>query len=468
MKYLFILSFIALNLSVSEPINAQTAPLGNAAVPKNVIIMIADGMGFNHLTASYYYLYGTADSCIFNNNGFLSLSMATYSSQERRGRDTLWTHGYNVGEVKNNPASLSVRHTDSGAAGTAIASGKKTYNNAIGVGLNNEPLVNLVEAARFAGKATGIVTSVPISHATPAAFVAHNVSRKNYAEIAREMILYSGLDVLMGTGNPDYDNNALPSRQKYDYVGGEDLWKRLKSNITSNIYQDNLTALALTTPQGTPYPWRLIQDSAEFAGLLELNEPVRVLGIPKVFETLQQERPIDESKRRPFETPFNEGLPTLELMTAGALNVLAKNENGFFLMVEGGAVDWAAHSNQSDRLIEEMHDFLNAVKRVMAFIESESSWDETLLIVTSDHECGFLWGSGGIDRYRPIINRGKGVMPQMSWYSGDHTNSLVPFFAKGVAASYFNIFADETDPLHGPFIQNTEIAQLIFLLWGKP
>lgn len=463
-----ILFFLSASLLTKDVYSQSIKPLPPAP-PKNIIIMISDGMGFNHLLATYFYLYGTADSCIFDKNDFISLAQATYPAQLRkREEETVWSRGYDVEMVNNDPRRLMSGATCSGSSATALATGVKTYNGAIGIGIYDDTLVNIVQAAKASNRSAGIVTSVQISHATPAGFVAHNESRSNYAEIASEMLLFADLDVLMGTGNPNYNDNGRPSCKSTRFVGGRKIWKQLKQTPPPHIIKHNRRDITLTDSEGNPNPWTLVQDSIEFASLLKDNPPRRVLGIPKVYATLQQGRKVDDTHSQPFETPFIANLPTLDLMTRGALNILSQNDNGFFLMVEGGAVDWASHSNQSDRMIEEMVDFLDAVESTIAWIENESSWEETMLIVTADHECGFLWGPEGNTFHNPIVNAGKGNIPDMKWYSGSHTNSLVPFFAKGRGAELYPFLAGAFDPQHGAFIQNTHIAQVVFLLWGKP
>ena len=92
--------------------------------------------------------------------------------------------------------------------------------------------------------------------------------------------------------------------------------------------------------------------------------------------------------------PLNTTVPGLATMTEGALNVLDNDEQGFFLMVEGGAIDWAAHANQTGRTIEEEIDFNKAVDAVIYWVQRNSNWSETVLIVTGDHETGTLYGPG--------------------------------------------------------------------------
>lgn len=448
-------------------LNAQPVKWHN---PKNIIIMIGDGMGYNHLKATEYYMYGVSDSCILRKNAFVKMAQVTYPAIVDNKADRIYASGYNVEMILKNPMTLSSGFTDSGAAATALATGKKTYNGAIGIGVENDTLINLVELTKSIDKSAGLVTTVPVSHATPAGFATHNCSRKNYEEIARQIILNSRLDVLMGCGNPDYNKNGELQKMSAKFVGGDEMWQQLKANKTQVNFsiRDTTYTVKDIDKDDKPDAWFLIQDSSDFAKLTTGKTPKRILGIPKVYETLQQERSfIDTNNRGPYKTPFLNNLPSLSLMTAGALNCLNKNKDGFFLMVEGGAIDWASHDNQSDRMIEEVKGFIDAVESVVDWVNRNSNWDETLLIVTADHESGFLWGKESNEKYVPIENRGIGNIPQMKWYSDDHTNSLVPFFAKGAGSNLFNLFADEYDPIYGPYIQNSEIAQVVFVLWGS-
>jgi alkaline phosphatase len=155
-------------------------------------------------------------------------------------------------------------------------------------------------------------------------------------------------------------------------------------------------------------------------------------------------------------------------MTKGALNVLDNDKDGFFLVIEGGAIDWAGHANQSGREIEEEIDFNKSVEAVINWVEKNSNWGETLLIVTGDHESGYLTGPGSGQAagsqpvWNPLENNGAGNLPGMQWNSPEHTNSLIPFFAKGDAARLFKSYADGKDPVRGSYIDNTEIAKVIF------
>jgi alkaline phosphatase len=303
-----------------------------------------------------------------------------------------------------------------------------------------------MQEAEAKGKSTGVVTSVEFSHATPAGFVAHNISRNNYAAIANEM-LTSGTDVIMGAGNPDFDDNGNPASKDAKYVGGTATWAALKDPA-----------------DGVLDGWTLIQTRDAFQNLAAGDTPARVVGVPQVYTTLQQSRAGD-AKAEPYVVPFTPSVPTLVEMTRAALNVLDNDPDGFVLMVEGGAVDWAGHANQSGRMIEEQIDFDNSVQAVVDWVKKNSNWGETLLIVTGDHETGYLTGpmpDPANPTWTPVVNNGAGVVPGLQWNFGEHTNQLIPFYAKGDDARWFKQAADLRDPVRGPYIDNTDIAQVIF------
>lgn len=425
------------------------APVNTGSI-KNVILMISDGCGSNQILATDYYIDGKAGTQIYEQFP-TKLSMSTYSHNELGAADdlvsvydpeTIWS-SFDV--LKNYP-------TDSSAAATAMASGTKTYNAAIGVDQQEQDLVNIREDFEAQNKATGVITSVEFSHATPASFVAHNLSRQNYSEIANEMLKDSNTDVIMGAGNPLYDDNGklrtVVEDSNYDYVGGKDTWDSL---VTGNLGND-------ADGDGDQDNWNLIQTKAEFEALQTGNTPERVIGIPQVFQTLQLDRAGDGTVA-PFTVTMNDNVPTLDVMAKSALNILDNDDDGFFLMIEGGAIDWASHGNLSGRLIEEETDFNHSVEAVCNWVEANSNWDETLVIVTGDHETGYLTGATGV--YGEVNNNGKGVMPTMAWNSSNHTNQLVPFFAKGSGSELFNNYANGSDPIKGAYMDNTEISLVI-------
>jgi len=409
------------------------------AEAKNVILMISDGMGYNTMAATDFYVNSKAVYETFP----VKYGMSTYEMEKTSTGDPI-LKGYAASQAWTDYSYVKQDATDSASAATAMATGVKTFNGKINVDITDNPLVNITQIASVAGKSTGVVTSVQFSHATPAGMVAHNISRNNYAEIANEMIKHSNLDVIMGAGHPDYnDNNQLRSTKNYTYVGGETTWNALKT--------------------GGYYNWTLIDTRAQFEALQTGATPDKVIGVAQVATTLQQSRTSSGTNLLPGTDAVNANVPTLEVMTKGALNVLDNNPEGFFVMIEGGAVDWANHANDITRMIEEQIDFNNSVQAVIDWVNANSSWDETLLIVTADHECGDLHGPNSKDlgQFTALVDNGGGNLPGYQYGSGDHTNSLVPLFAIGAGSELFNLYADEYDSMRGWYVDNTEIFMVM-------
>lgn len=471
-QFLFILSItLFLTYNGSFPVYSQAAP--RSSNPKNFILIIGDGMGFNTVRVTDFF---RGENKQVYENFPVYLAMATFpikSGKYEPGNpaSNYWAKGYDPVEAWKDPDYVKKNVTESAAAATAMSTGFKTYNNAIGMSIDFDTLVNLTEIAKSIGKSAGVVTSVEFSHATPSAFVAHNISRSNYSRIARDMILQSRCDIIMGCGNPAFDDDGKRCGKKWKdtrYVGDSVFWVQLlegSGKQTRFITEGEFKTIQDTDNDGIPDPWTIIQDVTDFRKLQQGPTPKRVLGCPKVYSTLQQSRSLIQGETKnspPFVAPFIKTVPTLAEMVRGALNVLDNNSNGFFLMVEGGAVDWAAHSNQKGRLIEEMISLNQAVDAVVDWVNVQSNWNETLVIVTGDHETGYLWGG---TPFNPIQDKGSGNLPVMSFNSTNHTNSLVPFFAKGGGSEFYRTFANERDSVRGPYIQNSEIVPLIKSLW---
>jgi alkaline phosphatase len=218
------------------------------------------------------------------------------------------------------------------------------------------------------------------------------------------MIYDSGLDVIMGCGDP-------MEGSEYKFVGGNATWADIRDNDGAN---------------GFVYIHRVVDFKKLARGEINGGVPTKVMGIPHATNTLSG-NPND--------------VPTLETMAMGAIRVLSQNPNGFFLMIEGGAVDWENHANNIEGMLKEQADFNNAVGSVKKWVEKNSSWKETLVIVTADHECGMLWGPGtytdnncipddkcsagyydaGIDTFngwQHVKNNGKKISPVFSMAPG--------------------------------------------------
>jgi len=473
---------------------------------KNVILLIGDGAGYNTFLATAMYLGkfepNTGKTKLeFEGPEWLRVACATYplslSSKPQRT-------GIQDPELVYDPAKawdkqrgyqwLTKTATDSAAAGTAMATGQLTYNNAINWSDFDQPLSpTLVEIAKKRGKSTGVLTSVQWSHATPATLGGAKVAKRDdYETIARQMLSAGLLDVIMGAGHPAFDNNGQPrspDQYQYRYVGGKEIWEALEA--------------ARGEPQGTYLGFRPVVTKEEFMALCSGPTPSKVVGTAAVADTLQASRspsrmdsptvtpqgdkkergsssqsnpgpgqpssgsavgtlPFDDLTAEPFLDPRVKTVPDLATMVAGALNILDDNPQGFFLMVEGGAIDWANHANRPDRMIEETIDFFAAIETVIRWVEKHSSWQETLVIITADHETGLIWGPEA-DKvpFQPLVDHGRGKMPGLRYLSTKHSNSLVPVFARGPGAEQFHQWVQGEDPVRGPYVHLTSIFHVI-------
>lgn len=269
---------------------------------RNIILLIGDGMGTAQLSAGLTASGGQLAIAGINNIGF----------------------------SKTQPADGFI--TDSGAGGTAIATGYKTFDHAIGVDADTLPRTSILTYASQAGKATGLVVTSEVTHATPASFVAHQPSRYRYEEIAQDF-LHAGIDVFVG--------------------GGRDHFEKRKDQ--ANLSHE-LTARGFTMVYSLEE--FLAIESGKTGALLYPEAPPR----------------------------FSEGRGAmLEKSVGKALQLLNQDEDGFFLLVEGSQIDWGGHDNDTDYLLEELLDFDKAVKIALDFARNEGN---TLVIVTADHETG--------------------------------------------------------------------------------
>jgi len=445
---------------------------------KNIIVFISDGWGYSQLDATAYW--NGQRATYEQDSEWTALGMTNYMYQLGNEYPPygdgvfVGIHGYDPEQAWSDWWYQQNFATDSAAAASAMSTGEKTYNGSICWSVDGEPMENILEFAETMGKSTGIVSSVEMSHATPAAYRAHNPSRGNYAAICQELVQDTSLDVIMGAGHPNYDGNGdwapgVPGNPgDWKYVGGYEQWQELVAGTA-----------------GGDEPWTLIEEKADFEALADGTLSLdRVFGCAMVGYTLQHDRvgyPDFNAPDAPYTDPMIPTVPSLETMTKGALNVLGQNEMGFAIMIEGGAIDWAGHGRAMERLIEEQDDFNAAVDAAIAWVEANSSWDETVIVVTGDHETGFLWGPG-VDPedpetwFAPVQDNGAGNMPGFYFYSAPnddwqnpsgsagHTNQVIPFFVRGVGADHIAGFADDTDPVWGPYLDNTELGVACFEL----
>lgn len=286
-----------------------------AQSPKYVFYFIGDGMGPSHVWGA-------------------ELLLKELDSKRRLSFTEFPTTAF----VTTFSASNGV--TDSAASGTALATGNKTNNGWLGMTPDGQPCYSVAKWAKDAGYAVGVSTTVPINHATPGAFYAHQNSRNNYNEIAEEMRT-SGYDFFAG-GDPIYDENRraelYKTYEKSGYTiarGYRDFCNKSKDASRIMLYQKDIA---------TQLPYAIDQNDND------LN---------------------------------------LAQITEAGIEFLSKKSNkGFFFMIEGGKIDYASHSNDAATVMHEVEDFDAAIRVALEFYNNHP--DETLIIVTADHETGGL------------------------------------------------------------------------------
>ena len=423
---------------------------------KNAIIMVADGWTINHITMTNFY--EGKEKQIYQDFEY-SAFMSTFPDGGDYNSELAWSI----------PTYVTSGTTDSAAAGTAMATGEKTYNNSINIGIDGNCLITSSQLAEESGRSTGVVSTAVFTDATPATFGgAHNALRKNQKAIARDMLFNTKLSVILSPGNPDYDDNGDEYEYDGELMGGYDLWNHIKSNVDKDEYTltsfDSLTVKDING-DGIPDSWTVIHTKADFVKVAngELL-PVRLLGLADTKSGLQK----CWGDGNTFTPSVSlEQVPTLAEMSCAALNVLNQNCKGFYLMIEGACVDKASHEAANDphrgiAVIREMSDFNRAVEKVIEWVETYSNWEETLLIVTGDHGTGYLTASE--NSYEDLgVNedKGEGFEPDYYFHSSDHTNQLIPVYAKGVNAERLYDYSTGEDIKRGKYLDNTDLSKLI-------
>lgn len=309
MKKLFGLSLVLL-----------IAMVGFAKTPKYVFYFIGDGMGPSHVLGTEYYL-GELEGVI------------------GRPNKLCFTQFPKTAFVSTFSKSNGV--TDSAASGTALATGSKTKNGYLGVEMDTTVVYSVAHAAKQAGYAVGVSTTVGINHATPGAFYAHQPGRSRYYEIGKDMLTadydyYAGGDLIMGKSEQRDEIYAKAKEQGYTIARGYDDYKANGKNAKKlMLYQKEVA---------TDLPYALDRE---------------------------------------------EGDLTLAQITEAGIEFLSKkSKKGFFFMVEGGKIDYASHSDDGATAFNEVIDFDNAIKVAYEFYKKHPN--ETLIVVTADHETGGL------------------------------------------------------------------------------
>lgn len=318
------LAFGSLSWSAADRVSAKDKQKKEPEI-KNVIFLIGDGMGVSY-TSAYRYLKDNPGTKVAEKTEF---------------------DKYLVGQQMTYPEDAAQNITDSASAATAMSSGVKTYNAAIAVDNDKSEVKTVLEAAKEKGKATGLVATSEITHATPASFGAHDENRKNMNSIA-----------------DDYYNDLIKGKHKIDVLlgGGKSNFVRPDVNLTKAFEKDGYSYVTDKN--------QMLKDKNEQVLGLFASE-----GLPKMID-------------RPSETP------SLSDMTSSAIQRLNKDKDGFFLMVEGSQVDWAGHDNDIVGAMSEMEDFEKAYKAAIEFAKKDK---HTLVVATADHSTGgFSIGAKGI------------------------------------------------------------------------
>ncbi|MFD2672389.1 alkaline phosphatase [Marinicrinis sediminis] len=320
-----------LALSLIPAVNQTADSVGaqeNTPASKNLIVLIGDGMGPAQVTAGRMYQH------YFHQKPYLALDEIFV------GNSTTFA---DASESGGNTVSGLV--TDSASSGTAFATGNKTYNGAISVS-NEEvakPYASIIEAAEEEGKATGIVSTARITHATPAVYASHVRSRGNENAIAAQYA-DSGVDVLFGGGERQF---------KTSEEGGKRSDKNLIPEFESKGYE-------------------IVRGRSELMALEGSEE--KVLGF---FGHSHMDYTLDRDA----------DVPSLAELTDTAIDILSRDEDGFVMMIEAGRIDHAGHANDFPGMVQEMLDFDAAVKVALDFAKEDG---ETSVVITADHETGGL------------------------------------------------------------------------------
>lgn len=357
--------------------------------PKYVFYLIGDGMGQTHRTMA---------AIAKNNIG----SAPKGQPLKPLVMDTFPVVGMNTTQ------SYDQLVTDSAAAGTALACGTKTDNKSIGQTPDGKRLKSVLEGARENGWSTGLVTTTRITHATPAAFASHIDHRDKEDQIAAQLV-DSGVDVLLGGGERFFLPKESKGSKRKD---SRDLYAELKAKHYNVL--NNVADLRGFKPSGTPANDKLVG----------------------IYNNSHLTWDIDRD-------PAKE--PSLAEMTQKAVDVLSENANGFFLMVEGGRIDHAAHQHDAAGIIKDTIAFDDAVAVAYNFYLKHPK--ETLILVVADHETGGL-GMGTLNDYffdPVVLNNVHGTMEKIGQAYNKHKNTeqMWSDFHAATGISYASLSQEE-------------------------
>lgn len=361
------------------------------------------------LTPTEEKAWGTATNIIFMVSDGMStgtLNMANLLAERKEGRDSKWISMYKENKVVRafmDTASANALVTDSAASSSAWGGGVRVNNGKLNANADGSFNTPILQKFKNAGKKVGCVTTVPITHATPAGFCITNNSRGDQSEIALQYLPLQ-FDVMMGGGNQYF--NATKRKDKVDVY----------AKFEAAGYQ-------------------LVRNKAE---MQKLNNKKPILG---VFDEDALPFSVDYAN----DTAIQDRVPTLAEMTVKAIELMKDSPNGFVLQVEGGKVDWAAHSNDTPGLLYDQLAFDLAVEKAIAFAEADKN---TLVIITTDH------GNGNPGLFGDWDSNKKFDLLQNFKHSNDWIlNSIQPGFSTSklidliAAAQGYAITTDEAKSL---------------------
>ncbi len=322
----------------------------NQKKPKNVIMIIGDGMGPEQIGLLLTYARQAPQSVIKDGNTCFDRIM-----KENGTLGLSLTNAYNV------------LVTDSAASASQLATGKYSGSEMIGLDYNGDPAETVVEKAKKAGKSTGLISNVRVTHATPAAFASHQAHRNMENAIAVDM-LNTGLDVLMGGGLRYWipkDANTKESAARKEL---EDMTNGAVSIKSKR--KDNRNLVKEAQKKGYSLAFSKDQMKATDGKLLGLFTPS---AMPDALRVSNSQNKADRT------------IPTLTEMSKKAIDILSKNDQGFFLMIEAGLIDWAAHYNDTGLMLHEMIQLNETVNYILDWAKNRN---DTLIIITGDHSTG--------------------------------------------------------------------------------
>ncbi len=318
--------------------------------PKNVIMIVGDGMGPEQVGLLLTYARQAPNSVII---------------EGKTGFDKIMQNGGSLGLSLTNAKNVLV--TDSAASGSQLATGQYSGSEMIGLDANGDPVETVLEKAIKAGKSTGLISDTRITHATPAAFAAHQAHRKMENAIAVEM-LNAGPTVMMGGGLRYWIPKEANTKES---AVRKELEKMTQGSVRiKSKRKDNRNLVKEAQKKGYSLAFNKKQMEAASGKLLGLFS----------YSAMPDALRVSNSLNSP-----DRNIPTLKEMSAKAIDVLSKNDKGFFLMIEAGLIDWAAHYNDAGLMLHELFRLDETLNHVLDWAKDR---DDTLIIVTADHTTG--------------------------------------------------------------------------------